>query len=256
MTAPEMNALKKSLRNGDACIGAWLLSNASINAEAMASLGFDWLCVDLEHGSSDISQIEAIFAATERHGTTPLVRISELDAKLGCRLLDMGAAGLIIAAVEDADAFLDFARACSFAPKGSRGVGLPRCNRWGGIFDDYRENFDPVFVPMIESRKGVEAAENLAALPMVDALFMGPYDLSSDLGKPGDMASQEIIDAKNRVYQACIANGKAAGIHQVGVDENELKARIDEGYRFVAYGADLIAIRDALAGVKNVKDKL
>ena len=255
MTAPLINQLKKKLHSGQPCIGAWLLSGSSINAEAMASLGFDWLCVDMEHGSSDISQVEAIFAVTERHGVTPLVRISGLDARLTCRLLDMGAAGVIVASVEDAEAFSAYAKACLFSPRGTRGVGLPRCNMWGQTFAEYKNSFEPLFVPMIESKKGVDAAAQLAALPMVDALFMGPYDLSSDLGKPGDMTSVEFIEAKNKVRQACTNNQTAAGIHQVATDEAELSARLNEGYSFVAYGADLIAMRHALSGVQTVRSK-
>ncbi len=250
MTDPYRNPLKTKLSGGAPCIGAWLTSGSSINAEAMASLGFDWLCVDMEHGSSDISQVEAVFQAVERHGVSAMVRIGSLDGHLARRLLDLGAAGIIVAAVEDATEFAGFADFCLYAPNGHRGVGLSRCNVWGDAFDDYRENFRPLLVPMVETRRGVAAAADLAALSVVDAIFLGPYDLSSDLGCGGDFKSADFIAAVDTVRQACA--GKAVGIHQVKPDKDELKARIAEGFTLLAYGTDVIALRQALAGVREL----
>ncbi len=250
MTDPFRNQLKTRLSLGKPCLGAWLTSGSSINAEAMASLGFDWLCVDMEHGSNDVSQVEAVFQAVERHGVSPMVRIGNLDGDLARRLLDLGAAGIIVAAVEDAGAFESFARFCLYTPDGHRGVGLSRCNTWGDDFDDYRENFRPVLVPMIETRRGVEAATKLATLSEVDALFLGPYDLSSELGCTGNFKSADFVAAVDSVRKAC--SGKAFGIHQVEPDLDELRERIREGFTMLAYGTDVVAMRHALDGVRQI----
>lgn len=253
MTDPFLNPLKTRLAEGKPCIGAWLSSDSPVNTEAMASMGFHWLCVDLEHGSADISQVEAVFVAAERHGAAPVARIGSLDGHLARRLLDLGAAGIIVAAVEDADRFQDFAQHCLYAPDGHRGVGLSRCNKWGDTFDDYKANFRPVLVPMIETRAGIEAAPDLAALPQVDALFLGPYDLSSDLGRAGDFDATLFKESVKRVRQACSDNAAAAGIHQVTLEKKELQARIDEGFGLLAYGTDIVAMRLALSGIKELK---
>lgn len=253
MTDPFLNPMKTKLSAGQACIGAWLMSGSAINAEAMATLGFDWLCVDMEHGSTSISQIEAVFMAAERHGTAPLVRISSLDGDLARRLLDLGSAGIIVAAVEDAKDFEDFAYSCLYAPNGHRGMGLSRCNKWGDDFDAYKDTFQPVLVPMIETERGIEASAKLAALPMVDALFLGPYDLSTNLGCPGDLDNETFKAAIEQVRKACGDNAKAAGIHQVAPEEAELKARINEGFTMVAYGTDLLAMRSALEGIRKIR---
>ncbi len=250
MTDPFRNPLKSRLAQGKPSIGAWLSTGSSINAEAMASLGFDWLCVDMEHGSTDISQVEAVFQAVERHGVSSMVRIGNLDGDLARKLLDLGAAGIIVAAVEDAEAFEQFARYCLYAPDGHRGVGLSRCNKWGDDFEDYKEHFRPLLVPMVETRRGVEAAAGLAALNMVDALFLGPYDLSSDLGCIGDFKASAFIEAVQSVRQA--SANKAFGIHQVKPEPDELRTRIDEGFTLLAYGTDVIAMRHALDGVRQI----
>ena len=91
MTDSFLNPLNTRLAEGRVSLCPWLSSGSPVNAEAMASMGFHWLCVDLEHGSADISQVEAVFVAAERHGAAPMVRIGSLDGHLARRLLDLGA---------------------------------------------------------------------------------------------------------------------------------------------------------------------
>lgn len=252
MTEASKNTLKSRLVAGSPCIGGWLTTGSSQIAEALASLDFDWLAIDMEHGSADMSQVEAVFVAAERHGVVPLVRISGQHRDLARRLLDLGAGGLIVSTVESAADFRDFALSCQYPPAGKRGVGLSRCNRWGDDFGPYLENFKPLLVPQIETRAGVEAAMDIAAEDNVDALFLGPYDLSCDLGHPGDFSAPTVVDAINSVKEACRKNSKAAGIHQVDPNEAALQGRIDDGFTFVAYSTDIIAMRGALSGVRTV----
>jgi 2-dehydro-3-deoxyglucarate aldolase len=255
VTEVDFNPLRTRLRQGEACIGAWLMSGSPIHAEAMASLGFDWLCVDLEHGSTDISDIEAVFVAAERHGAAPMARINALDGDLARRLLDLGAMGIIVATSESARDFSDFAGSCLYAPAGRRGVGLSRCNLWGDRFEGYKRDFQPILAPMIETRLGVDEAGALAALPMVDAMFMGPYDLSSDLGCAGEFDNPVFTDAVATVRKACEDHAVAPGYHQVICSDSALQARIDEGFKLVAYGTDILSMRQALSGVRTIKDK-
>ena len=245
------NTIKDRLAAGEVCIGTWHTVCSTEVAEALASLGFDWMAIDMEHGSSGVAEAEAAFLAAERHGCAPFVRMPSADPYLARRLLDGGAHGLLVPVVEDAGAFADFARHCFYPPAGRRGVALARFNRWGDDFESYFSDFRPVLVPMIESLKGVAAADALAALPEVDALFFGPYDLSADLGAPGDFTSDAFRAALEAVKSACRDHGKAPGGHQVAPDPAALRRHIDDGFRFVAYGTDLGAMRDALAGFRT-----
>lgn len=239
--------LKQRLAGGETLIGTWHTVCSVEVADAIAALGFDWIAIDMEHGSADVAYAEIAFIAMERHGCAPFVRMPSADPYLARRLLDAGAHGLLVPVVESAAAFAEFARHCLYPPDGRRGVALERFNRWGDDFESYMRDFRPVLVPMIETRRGVAAAEEIAALPSVDGLFFGPYDLSADLGSPGVFTTAAFRDALEKVTAACAAHGKAAGGHQVATDPDGLRQRIAEGFRLLAYGTDIIAMRDALA---------
>jgi 2-dehydro-3-deoxyglucarate aldolase len=243
---PMENRLKEQLARGKKTVGGWLTVASPVVAEATASCGFDWVAVDMEHAPVSEGDLQGVFIAIERSGAAPMVRLPEADPYLARRLLDAGAHGLIIPVVESAHAFSAFSRHCLYPPAGSRGVGLSRCNLWGDAFDEYIDGFSPVLVPQIESAAGVAASADIAALAEVDALFLGPYDLSASLGNRGDFSSTAFRDAISTVRETCLAHGKAAGIHQVEPDPVALRARIDEGFGFVAYGTDMIAMRVAL----------
>lgn len=248
-----INVLKQRLAAGDSVLGAWLTTSSDEVAEIMASLGFDWLAVDMEHGSAGVKEAVAAFRVAERWGVAPMARLPSADPYLARRLLDNGAAGIIVPVVEDAEAFAGFIRHCLYPNAGRRGVGLSRCNEWGTRFESYLTGFAPVIVPQIETTKGVAAAAAIAALPEVDALFLGPYDLSASLGAAGDFTTAHFHQAVAEVKAACARHGKALGIHQVATDSGQLNDRLAEGARFVAYGTDAIAIRTALAAVTSRK---
>lgn len=240
-----VNTLRRHLMDGGA-IGGWQGIASPLVSEAMASLGFHWIAIDMEHATIGPDQAQACFVAMERHGCAPLVRLPSADPYLARRLLDAGAQGIIIPVVEDALRFDEFSRHLAYPPHGRRGVGLSRCNLWGDHFQSYLEEFRPLIVPQIETLKGVEQAAAIAALPQVDALFLGPYDLSADMGRPARFDDPAFVAACDRVTQACKAQGKAAGIHVVQPDPEQLRRRLAEGFRFVAYGTDVIALRTAL----------
>lgn len=244
--------LHKRLADGKVCIGAWQSAPSALIAEAMASCGFHWLAVDMEHGTVSASEAEGIFRAVERHGVAPVVRLPSADPYLARRLLDSGTQGVIVPVSESAADFQAFADHCLYPPAGRRGVGLSRCNLWGDTFEDYLNGFTPVLIPQIETRKGVEAADELAGLDCVSAVFTGPYDLSADLGAPGDFEAGGFVDALARVKDACARHGKPMGFHQVAPDRAALAKKIEEGYKLLAFGTEIIAMRSAFAGLADI----
>lgn len=238
--------LKERLAEGRTAIGGWLTVNSPVVAAGMASLGFHWVAIDMEHGPIDETAAQAVFIALERHGAAPMVRMPHADPYHARRMLDLGAQGLIVPNVEDPTAFSEFLAHCLYPPAGRRGIGLSRCNGWGDSFAEYLAGFAPVIVAQIETAAGAAAAGAIGALPAVDALFLGPYDLSASLGASGDFETTSFKSAIASVREVCDTCGIAAGIHQVDPDPAALQARVDEGFRFVAYGTDVIAMRSAL----------
>lgn len=246
------NRLKERLAAGETLLGTWVSSGSPAVAEALAALGFDWLVVDMEHTGASVADAEHMFLAAERHGCAPLVRMPSADPILARRLLDVGAHGLLVPVVQSAETFHAFAAHCLYPPDGRRGVALGRFNEWGEKFRSYYTEFRPLLLPQIETKAGIAAADAIAALAEVDGLFFGPYDLSADLGTPGDFTTRAFTDALATVKAACTRHRKAAGGHQVAPDMNALRGLLQDGFRFVAYGTDLIVLRHALAGVREL----
>ena len=247
------NILKERLASNKVCIGGWITAPIPVVAEAMAKLGFHWVAVDMEHAPISEGDLQGVFIALEKYDVAPMVRLPFADPSLGRRVLDAGAAGLIVPAVEDAIEFGEFAAHCFYPPKGTRGVGLSRCNGWGETFEDYLENFQPVLIPQIETVHGVAAAREILELDEVDAIFVGPYDLSANLGERGDFSAAEFKKSMEAIRHACTSAMKPAGIHQVDPDPNALRNQVEAGFRFVAYGTDMIAMRSALELPKNIQ---
>lgn len=249
------NDLKNRLAAGETCIGAWVQAPSPQNVEAMVTCGFDWMAVDMEHGTHSVDQAVTCFLAAERHGVAPLARIPSADPYLARRLLDNGAHGIIVPVVEYAAAFAAFASHCLYPPRGQRGVGLSRPTLWGGTFKEYEREFQPVLIPQIETVKGVANADAIAALDVVDGLFIGPYDLSADQGYPGNFERPEFLEATVSVRDSCRRHGKAEGIHQVEPSLAKLRETLERGFRFVAYGTDLIAVRYAFRELADLTRK-
>ena len=238
---------RRRMQNGDVLVGGWLTVRSPEIAEALATTDVSWIAADLEHGSLDIGSAATSFIAMERHGVVPFARMTAADPAQAHRLLDMGAQGLLVPVVESADEFADFAKTCFYPPAGTRGSALGRFNKWGDLFKPYREVFTPILVPMIETRTGIENAIEIASLDCVDALFFGPYDLSADLGTPGDFTTDAFLEARDRIKQAADQAGKPVGGHQVEPSGQDLGQMIDDGFRLIAYGTDVVALRTAMS---------
>jgi 2-dehydro-3-deoxyglucarate aldolase len=215
---------------------------------SMASLGFDWIVVDLEHSCITTQETEAIFIAAERHNAMPFVRLPSADPYLARRLLDAGAAGILVPVVETREKFDDFAQHCFYPPKGRRGLGLMRANSWGADLKEYFNDFKPVMIAQIENRLGASNIDEILASPFLDGIMIGPYDMTANLHKPGQFEDAEFKTICKDVHAAARKSRKFIGYHQVQPDLTELKKRIDEKYDFIAYGTDLVAIRSALSG--------
>ena len=230
---------------------AWQQLSSSQVTVAMASLGFNWIVVDLEHSSITTNEAELIFIAAERHNCKPFVRLPSADPYLARRMLDVGAVGLFVPVIETRDNFDMFAQHCFYPPKGKRGVGLIRANNWGTHFEKYLNDFNPILIAQIETIKGVENISSILQSPFLNGIMIGPYDLSADLQIPGKFDDPKFKSLCTDIYNEARKYNKLIGYHQVHPSIDELKKKISIGYDFIAYGTDIIAMRYGLEGIKK-----
>jgi 2-dehydro-3-deoxyglucarate aldolase len=210
-------------------------------AEVLATAGFDWIAIDLEHGAISRHQLPDLFRAIELHGVLPFARVALPDGSLCQQALDSGAAGVIIPRVESATQLTEIVAGCMWPPSGKRGVGFSRANVFGRRFDEYNaEAQQPIIVAQIESKTAVASIGSLLSVKGLDAVMIGPYDLSASLGVPGDIDHAEVRANVSEVVRACKKAGIPSGIHIVQPDAKRLESEIAAGHRFLAYGTDAV----------------
>jgi 2-keto-3-deoxy-L-rhamnonate aldolase RhmA len=227
--------------------GTFLNLGSTAAVEIAAQTGFDWLLVDLEHGSGSIADLRNLLSAASGSTASPVVRIPSVDADMVKWVLDGGAAGIMfpfVSSAADARRAVEFSK---YPPLGRRGVaGIIRATDFGRNWKQYFEtaNDRSLVVVQIETAEAVEAAPEIAEVPGVDVLFVGPLDLSVALGTPGDFTSDVMISALERVLKTCEASGRTAGI----LSRPELVARHREmGFRFLALGSDAGSVASGLS---------
>jgi 2-dehydro-3-deoxyglucarate aldolase len=241
--------IKNRLRRGAPSIGSWLsMAHPSI-AEILAMAGYDWVVVETEHTAIDVSEVLRLIIAIEQRGSVPLVRLAWNDPIQAKAVLDSGAAGVLVPMVNTrADAELAV-QMTKFPPLGARGVGLARAQGYGEHFDAYVKNAndDSLLIVQIEHKDAVAAIDEIVAVPGIDGTFIGPYDLSLSLGIPGQLDHPEIVRAKRKVLDATLAKGLAAGIHfvQPRTAAEDCRRAVEEGYRFIALGTDILFLGDS-----------
>lgn len=245
MKKEKLKELRKTLSVGGVSLGSWLqIPDASV-AEIMGDAGYDWIAIDCEHGIFASESVVNICRAIELQGSLPFVRLPNWE-KASCKLaLEAGAVGIIIPMLENAD---DLERAianCQWPPNGQRGIGFSRSNLFGKYFNDNRQIAeDPFVVAMIENKHAVEDIENILSTEGLDAIFVGPYDLSASLGCLGDFSSSVFKEALNRIITSAQKFSIPAGVHVVEPDLSDLKEKIEAGFRFNAYSIDTVFIRE------------
>ena len=253
------SSLRAAMRNGKASFGSWIQFGHAGVAEVMAQAGFDWLGIDMEHSVIGIEAAQMLIQVVELSGCVPLVRLSSNDPVLTKRVMDAGAHGVIVPTVNSAEEAEQAVKAVRYPPQGFRGVGLARAQGYGARFQEYTKELEEsaVVVVMIEHRDGVERAEEILRVPGVDGVFIGPYDLSASYGIPGQFDHPRMKDALRRILKAAREAGVAPGIHVVHPPVEQVRDRLAEGFRFIAYCGDMLvlvpAVRQAAASLVDLR---
>jgi 4-hydroxy-2-oxoheptanedioate aldolase len=231
------NALRAIWAEQGAALGGWLTVPSSMSAEIMAHAGFDWVCVDMQHGLIDYAQMVHMLQGISSAKTVPLVRVPRNEPGIIGKSLDAGAWGIIVPMVNSQEEAEEAVAACRYAPLGIRSYGPLRANYSAGFDYFERANRQVACIVMVETQVAVDNVEAIVSVPGVDAVYIGPADLSVTLGlSPApDHAEPSFTDALERVLDACRRHDVVPGI--AGNAETAVK-RLEQGFRFVEVASD------------------
>ncbi|MEO7400683.1 MAG: 2-dehydro-3-deoxyglucarate aldolase [Polaromonas sp.] len=246
------NSFKRDLLAGTRLIGCWSSLGSAVTTEVLGVAGFDWILLDAEHAPNDVLSLIPQLMALKDSVSAPVVRPSTNDVVEIKRLLDAGFYNFLIPFVESADEARRAVAATRYPPQGMRGVSVSqRSNRYGSVPDYFKVVNDNIAVMLqIESRAGVAAAAQIAAVDGVDGLFIGPSDLAAGYGHLGNANHAEVQAAMASVFAAAKAAGKPVGI--LSPVEADARRYLEMGATFVAVGSDLGVLR---MGTQALLDK-
>ena len=232
-------SLKQRIIEKELTIGSWLSLIDTDIAEMMSRSDFDWLVIDQEHSSIGLREMSRLIQVIDLAGSVPLVRVGANNPLYIKQALDSGAKGIIVPMVNSVESAEMAVKAAYYPPIGNRGVGLYRAQGYSKSFDSYKKNAEKetIVIVQIEHHLAVENLEAIMEVDGVDAFLVGPYDLSGSLGKPGEFNDNKVIDALDKIQKYCIDGNKTGGIHVVHTSD-DINARIEQGYKFIAYGSD------------------
>lgn len=234
-----VNAFKAALRRGERQIGLWSSLCSNIASEIVSQSGFDWILVDTEHAPNEppavLNQLQAMAPST----ATPIVRPAWNDPVLLKRILDIGATGVLVPFVQNAEEATRAVAACKYPPHGMRGITASgRASRYGRV-KDYLKHADEQICVLVqlETEAAIAELEAIAAVKGLDGIFVGPADLSASMGHIGNPGHPDVQAVIERTAMRLKAVGKPAGI--LATTSADARRYIDWGYGFVAVGTDI-----------------
>ena len=244
-----INAAKARLRKNELSIGIGIRLTRNVDIiKVMKAAGFDWLFLDLEHGSMSIETCCEIAVAAQDSGIAPIVRVPYGELAMATRVLDGGALGIVIPHVDTAEEAREIADRLRYPPRGHRSVGGGQAQfdyAPMNMGDMTRQSDDNMLLTvMIETPKAVKNAEAIAAVPGIDCLLVGSSDLSMEMGIPGDTGNKKIQSAVDKVLAACKKHKKWPGMGGAYTDAL-LELYIGKGMKFLLAGNDLPMLTNA-----------
>ena len=252
------DSLKNKLKSNLLTLGSWITLGHPSIAEILASAGYDWLVVDLEHTTISIELAGELIRVIDLCGVAPLVRLTSNHPDQIKRIMDAGAHGIVVPMVNSVEDAARAVAATRYAPQGIRGVGLARAQKYGTGFNDYLQwqKDGLVVIVQIEHKDALNHLEAIFSVPGVDGFIIGPFDLSCSMGLPGEFDRPEFKAAMNQILTTGLRMNFPAGLHIVEPDPVRLCQVIAEGYRFIAYSVD-IRMLDVAAriGITTAKEE-
>jgi 4-hydroxy-2-oxoheptanedioate aldolase len=249
------NWVRERLKAGSSTVGSFMGLGSPNVAELLSHAGLDWLVIETEHSALDTSQVEHMLMAISGTAVVPLVRLPSSDPVYIQRALDIGAMGIVVPLVRTPEEARAIVAATRYPPAGTRGFGPLRAAHY--MFDSvdyfYRANENLLVVLIVETREAAENLEAIAAVPGVDALFLGPFDLCLSLGlDPMKQPHAEVEFVTDRMLAVGRKSNVAIGIH--AMTPELMQKRQAQGFRMISYSTDYMMLADAVrAGLSAFK---
>lgn len=246
------NTLKPKLQRGERALGLFSIISSPALYEVLGYAGIDFVIIDAEHGPLSMETAENLVRAAEFAGITPIIRVRGNEPSLILRALDTGAHGIQIPHVSTYQEALAAVRAAKYHPLGDRGLSpFTRAGRYGldPLKHAARANENTLVVLNIEGTEGLRNLPEILKVPGIDVIFLGPYDLSQSLGKPGRVDDPEVIDCLRTGAEMVRARGVACG--SFAKDMKYLELLIEIGIPYLAYSVDSEVILSTFRGLKE-----
>lgn len=239
-------SLKQKIRNNELTLGSWVTIPNQAVIEIMATAGFDWLTLDIEHSAVNIESVQNMIGFIQAKGIKAFVRVYANDEVIIKRVLDAGADGIIVPMIkskEEAQLMVDYT---FYPPIGKRGVGLSRAQNYGVGFEDYQKKLknDIVLIAQIEHIDAINNLHEILSIEEIDATLIGPYDLSASMNKPGEYELPEVKEAIAKYDKICDELKKPKGAHVIQSNASFTQQKIDLGYSFLAFSLDFFFLGD------------
>ena len=249
-----VNILKNKLKNRELIFGSWVSFAHPSIAEIFASQKFDFLAIDMEHGTINLEQAQRIIAASQFFGVPCLPRPVSHSNDWIKPLLESGADGLIAPMVNEVSEVNNLVKDIKYPPLGNRSFGVNRAQNYGSNFDKYvtEWNEKSVFIPQIESKTAVENIDLILDHSEVDGIMIGPYDLSGSLGVPGQKFHPLVKDAEFKVIASCKKKGISCGTQISEFNSNSVKQALSMGYTFIIASSDLFVLNTWAQDAANI----
>jgi len=241
-----MNKLKEALKNNTLSVGTWIQIGHPACAEILADNGFDWICVDLEHGVIGLESMSNLFRAIERFDCVPVARIPANDPVWIHRALDAGAQGLIVPTIKNRQEAEMAIMESKYPPIGNRGFGYSRANAYGSNFTEYikQANDDIAVILQVEHIDAVKNIDDILGLDGLDGTFIGPLDLAGSMGTVDNLENQSFRNALKTYLSASKKHKKTTGMHIVRPNAESIKKAVTDGYKMIALGLDTVFLQE------------
>ena len=246
------HSFRQRLLQREYVIGTWLQINNATAAEVLANSGHEWIAIDIEHTDIDITSLTGLLRGMYGRGVAPIARVATNGIMDIRRALDAGAAGVLVPFVNTAEQARQAVAAAKYPPVGVRGFSFSRANDWGVNFQAEAQsaNDETAVIVMIESRQGVEHIDEIVTVDGVDAVFIGPYDLSGSYGIPGQTQDPVVRGACRRVVQACERAHKSVGLLLVRPTPENVRQVVGDGFTLLCLGLDTVFIDQGARAAK------